>query len=781
MSRIARKLSPEGLARASSRHPWWTLGAWVIAVVAGFMLSGALLGKALTTDGDFTNNPESKQAQQLIEDHITGPTKAGEVIIVRSDSYSVEDPAFATYVGGIQQRVTDLGPKTIASAVSYYDTQDPSMVSKDGHAALVTVGMTGNADDMADQVPAFLAAVKSGGDPAFETQVFGDATATDELMTLSEKDLQKGEGIGMLAALVVLVLVFGAVIAGITPVVVALCSIVISLGLLGVAGTQVHFSFFIVNMVSMMGLAVGIDYSLFIISRYREERAKGCDKHEAIGRAGATANRAVFFSGTIVVLALIGMFIVPTVVFVSLAAGAIAVVVVSVLASMTALPAILAVLGDHIDSLRIPLLGKGVKSRTRAHAKQRQGVWGTFAHAVMRKPVLSVVLASSVLLAAASPFVLQAHPNDGGHGLKRGSAGISALPDELATKQAFVALSRDFAGGMLTPAEVVIQGDVKSPEITAAIGRLQTEMATDPSFGGALPLVTNDAGTLADLRIPLAGAASDPQSDAAIQAIRTLREDYVPAAFGGTSAHVVVGGDTASSVDFLDLMDSYTPWIFALVLGLSLVLLTLVFRSVVVPVKAVVMNLLSVGAAYGLMVLVFQQGGPAFGQRIAEALHFTQVQAIEPWLPLFLFSVLFGLSMDYHLFLLTRIREEYDRTGDNAEAVAFGLRTTAGIITGAALIMVTVFGSFAAGHMSMLQQMGFGLAVAVFLDATIVRSVLVPASMKLLGKRNWYLPSWLEWLPQLNVEGHVDEQVVVHPVLEVPEVGVIVREPVQVG
>jgi len=350
----------------------------------------------------------------------------------------------------------------------------------------------------------------------------------------------------------------------------------------------------------------------------------------------------------------------------------------------------------------------------------------------------------------------------------------------LATKQAFLALSRDFAGGMMTPAEVVIEGDINSPEIQTAISTLSEEVSADPLFGSALPVVANDAGTLAEIGIPLAGAASDPEGDAAIAAIHTLRDEYVPTVFGGTAATVLVGGQTASSADFLDLIDTYTPWIFALVLGLSLVLLTLVFRSVVVPVKAVLMNLLSVGAAYGALVLVFQEGGPSIGESIADALGFTQVQAIEPWLPLFLFSVLFGLSMDYHLFLLTRIREEYDRTGDNSQAVAFGLQSTAGIITGAALIMVTVFGSFAAGRMSMLQQMGFGLALAVFLDATIVRSVLVPASMKLLGERNWYLPKWLEWLPQISVEGHVEdvrEQVVSYPVLELPESVVLVREP----
>jgi RND superfamily putative drug exporter len=257
------------------------------------------------------------------------------------------------------------------------------------------------------------------------------------------------------------------------------------------------------------------------------------------------------------------------------------------------------------------------------------------------------------------------------------------------------------------------------------------------------------------VEIPLAGAAADTQSEAAVQAIRDLRGEYVPAAFAGTGLTALVGGETAFVTDFFDISSASTPMIIALVLGLSFILLTIVFRSLVVPAKAIVMNLLSVGAAYGAVVLVFQRGGPSIGEQLADISGFQQVNAIEAWLPLFLFSILFGLSMDYHVFLLTRIREEYDKTQDNAEAVAYGLRTTGGIITGAAIIMVAVFSGFAAGRLTPLEQMGFGLSVAVFIDATIVRSILVPSSMRLLGDRNWYLPSWLEWLPKLNVEGTV--------------------------
>jgi len=300
---------------------------------------------------------------------------------------------------------------------------------------------------------------------------------------------------------------------------------------------------------------------------------------------------------------------------------------------------------------------------------------------------------------------------------------------------------------------VVIPGSSSDPTIAREIQALDAAVANDTAFANPQPARTSQDGTVTLVSIPFAGEATDSQSAAAVDAVTRLRDQYVPQAFGQDSG-VLVGGDTAMTKDFFDISDKYTPIIILLVLSLSFVLLTVVFRSIVVPAKAIVMNLLSVGAAYGLITLIFQQGGPSWAHSIANVLNFTQVDAIESWLPLFLFSILFGLSMDYQVFLLSRIREEYDKTSDNSEAVAYGLRTTGGIITGAAVIMVAVFAAFASGRIAALQEMGFGLAVAVFLDATIVRSILVPSAMKLLGDRNWYLPGWLQWLPKVDVEGH---------------------------
>jgi uncharacterized membrane protein YdfJ with MMPL/SSD domain len=366
--------------------------------------------------------------------------------------------------------------------------------------------------------------------------------------------------------------------------------------------------------------------------------------------------------------------------------------------------------------------------------------------------VVWLVGAGTFMILLSVPYWTQSHPNDDGHGIKTGFSGTATIPEGIPTRDAFDVLVAKFPDvGQTSTADVVIVAASTDPAVTDGITALETAVRDDGAFAAPQPAQTSPDGSVTLVRIPFTGAASDAQSEAAVDAITRLRDDYVPQAFGNTE--VLVGGDTAFVKDFFDISDTYTPIIIALVLGLSFILLTVVFRSIVVPAKAIVMNLLSVGAAYGLIVLIFQKGGPSWAASIGDALGFIQVDAIESWLPLFLFSILFGLSMDYQVFLLTRIREEYDKTRDNAEAVAFGLRTTGGIITGAAIIMVAVFAAFATGRIAGLQQMGFGLAVAVFLDATIVRSILVPSAMKLLGDRNWYLPRWLRWLPDIDVEG----------------------------
>ncbi len=761
------RLNPESLARASSRHPWRTVLIWLAVFVMAAASAVALLGPALTTDFDFTNTPQAKRAQQILEERRLEQDIVTETWVIASDAEgAVQDPAFIERVNGVLGQLSGLGPQAVAYVPPAFPqpaavAQDPQAApfgpfpSEDGRAVLFTIVLTGELDDAAQHVEDLHAIREAASSDGIEAFMLGQASSTEDFKKVSEEDLRFGETIGILAAIVVLVVVFGSLVAGVTPIVMGIFAIAVTLGIVGLLGQLWSFSFFAPNLISMMGLAVGIDYSLFIVSRYREERQRGRDKHEAIGRAGATANRAVFFSGMTVVLALLGMLIVPTTIFRSLAGGAIVVVLVSVAASMTLLPAILSLLGDKINAGRI--LGR--KRGDLEHGRPG-GFWDRITRSVMARPVAYLVVAGGFLVALSLPFWFQPHPEDDGMGIKQGLAGITTLPDDVQAKAAFLALVEHFPqSGANSPVQVVVVGDANDPALGRAIADLTARTDTDPSLGAPSAVRPSEDGQVTLVEIPLTGAAADVQSEVAVAAIERLRADLIPAAFASASAEVLVGGETAFITDFFNISDAYTPVVILIVLGLSFVLLTVVFRSLVVPAKAIVMNLLSVGAAYGAIVLVFQKGGPGFGRWLAEVSGFQQVDAIEAWLPLFLFSILFGLSMDYHVFLLSRIREEYDRTGDNAEAVAYGLRTTGGIITGAAIIMVAVFSGFAAGRLTALEQMGFGLAVAVFIDATIVRSILVPATMRLLGDRNWYLPRWLQWLPELNVEGREEETV----------------------
>jgi RND superfamily putative drug exporter len=751
------KLSPEALARASSRHPWRTIGLWVVLIVTMGYLSSQLLGDVLTQEFEFTNDPESVQAQEVIDQKFSNGEEVAstEFFIVGSQSLTVDDPEFEQAVRGLQEEIGTLGEELAGPPVSYYDVaeqapeQAAGLVSDDGQATLISVPLVDTEVSTIDDLRAVAEEAKPEG---FSVQVAGQGVLFADFSQMAEEDLRRGETIGIAIALIILIVVFASVVAAIVPIVMAIFAIMVALGLVSLIGQVVDFNLFVTNMVSMIGLAVGIDYSLFIVSRYREERKKGFDKLEAIGASGATANRAVFFSGLTVVIALAGMFIIPASIFRSLAAGAILVTVAALAASMTLLPALLGLLGDRINW---PRLSK--RARVDSEFDPKGGFWDRVSRGVMARPVVYLVIGVAVLGGLSSYYLR----------LEQGtSQNVSQLPDEFESKRAFLTLEREFAGGVTDPARIVITGDVQSPGAQAAIGELQEAIAQDEAFAPRTEVIPSPNGTAIEVDAFFRG---DPSNEAAFQGIRDLRGEHVPAAFGDVGGvEVLVGGNTAFFADFLDVADTYQPIVIAFVLALSFILLTVVFRSIVVPVKAIIMNLLSVGAAYGAVTLVFQEGW-GIGFFNALGFQFQQVEGIEPWLPLFLFSVLFGLSMDYHVFLLSRIREEYDKTHDNTEAVAYGLRTTAGIITGAALIMVAVFTGFAAGRLGPLQQMGFGLAVAVLMDATIVRTLLVPASMRLLGDWNWYLPRWLQWLPQVRVEGR-------EPTLEAGE-----REPEPVG
>ena len=723
----------ERLARTSALHPWRTIGLWAALVVLAVLAVGSLLGSGLTSEMKFrAAKPDSLVGQELLQQRLTGPQKVTDLVVVRSATLTVDDAAFKAYVTDVAAKIQALGPNVVAGVTTYYQTGDPTAVSKDKRSTLIPVVMAGKMDDALKNVDKLHETVVAAQGQGFTVAQTGDASIGEMFTKLAEKDLQRGEIFGIPAALIVLLIVFGAVLAAFMPLVMSVISIGLALALTALIGQVYPMNTFVLNILTMMGLAVGIDYTLFVISRYREERGRGLGKVDAIAATGATANRAIFFSGMTVVLAMSGMVIIPLDIMISMGVGVMLVVVTTLLTALILLPALLSLLGDRIDALRVPFVGKLALKR----ANGSGGLWERLAHSIMRRPVPWLLVAVVALLVVAAPVVVMKKGNN--------TASAAHLPGGEYAKQGWDILDRDFSLGKANPLMIVIDGQSNSPDVTQAVDRLQAAMQADGRFGPAQ--VT--AGKAGDLTLVTTTLAGDPAGEATQSLVKHLRSDIVPAAVDGTSAKVYVTGNTAGVVDYLGFFDTWLPVALAVVLSLSFVLLLVAFRSIVIPAQAIVMNLLSVGAAYGLMVLVFQKGVGA------GLLGLTQVDTIEAWVPLFLFSLLFGLSMDYQVFLLSRIKERYDQTGDTREAVGYGLGRTGSIITGAAAIMVCVFGGMATGELVMFQQMGFGLAVAVLIDATVVRSIIVPASMELLGDRNWYLPRWLEWLPNVAVEGH---------------------------
>jgi RND superfamily putative drug exporter len=727
--------STAGLARVSAQRPWRVLALWVLLLVFAGILAPTL-GDALTTEDKLTNSPESVQGMNLLEDRLRGPKPMTETVIVRSDTATVDDAAFRATVDRLAAEFAAM-PDVVESATTYYETYNPARVSADRHAMVIPVTLVGELDEATDNVAAYHAAIERASTNAeIEVLTVGDVSINEEMKAIAEEDLQQGEGLGLTVALVILVVVFGALVAAGLPIVLGLVSVFVAVGMAAVVGRFMDLSFFVTNMITMIGLAVGVDYALFVVERYREERRRGLEKVRAIEVAGGTASKAVLFSGATVMFALMGMLLVPSTIFRSLGIGAVLVVIAAMAATLTLIPAMLALLGDKINwRPRIRRGGKAARQQggEGSALAARTGLWARVSRVVMAHPVIGLVSTVVLLVALALPYL----------DLREGSMGVSGLPHETESAKAYAILSDDFAAGMVSPVEFVIDGQAADPDVQSGIGQLQSALKADGRFGPAY-VESNEQGDLTLVSAPMTIA---PDTTEAYALIDDLRETTVPAAFKNAPADVFVTGSTAMIADSTTQIDKSTPIVFAFVLGLSFVLLMIAFRSIVVPAKAILMNLLSVGAAYGLVVLVFQKG---YG---ADLLGFQQTPTIESWLPLFLFCVLFGLSMDYHVFLLSRVKEHYDLTRNNRESVAIGLQSTARIITGAAAIMVAVFAGFAMGRMVGMQQMGFGLAVAVLLDATIVRSILVPSSMALLGDRNWYLPNWLGWLPKLHVEG----------------------------
>ncbi len=656
-----------------------------------------------------------------------------EIVVVHSDALTVDDPAFKAEVLRLRDELAALPETDVVQVVSRYDdglddAVRDGLTSEDSHTTLITVEMNARPDEAANHIAGVQEIVAAAdGRNGFDVAVTGSASFFSDTQDLARSDLERGEAIGIPVALIILVLVFGTLVAAGVPLVLSLVSIVLGLALTVAFGHLFDVSIFALNVLTAMGLAVGIDYSLFIVSRYREERVGGLERLEAIGAAAATASNAVFFSGMTVVLAMVGMLIVPMSIFVSLGIGAMAAVFAAVLAALTLLPAALSLLGDRINALKVPYLYHAV------HRPGREGWWGRAARTMMRRPAIGLAAGAALLLLLAAPTLL----------MKTGGFSAASFPDKYSSKQGLTMLGRDFPAGLSQPVSVVVDGDLGDSEVQDGLRRFMTVVDEDGRFS-PVGVQTSADGSLAVVRLV---QDAEAMTDKARANVLALREDLVPEAFADTPASAYVGGQTAGDLDSTHLTDSYMWVVIAVVLALSFILLLVAFRSVVVSLSAIVMNLLSVGASYGLITLIFQEDWGA------SLLGLTPVSTIESWVPLLMFCVLFGLSMDYQVFLLSRIRESWGETHDSRDAVVFGVQSTAGIITGAALIMVAVFAGMASGRFTVLQQLGLGLAVAVLLDAFVVRTVIAPAMIALIGERFWWMPRWLEWLPRIGVEG----------------------------
>ncbi len=708
--------------RWSATHPWTAILAWLGCVVV-LLLTGHLAGTVQVASEE-TGSGQTAQAQQMMSRDF--PLRANEYVLFESGSLQVSAPAYQAAIRDVLTRIQATG--RVTQIRSPLDPGNANQISANRHAALLQFQLTGNIVDDATRVVPVLAAVQAAAaaHPQVQMAETGDATITKAVNDTVFRDLRRAEMLSFPITLVVLLIAFGAVVAALLPLALALMAILAATGL--VAFTS-HLSGETTQASSVMlciGLAVGVDYSMFYVKRQREERAAGRPVLDAIEVAAATSGRSVLISGLTVLVAMSGMLLTGNKVFYGMAQAAMLVVAAAVIGSLTLLPALLALLGDRVDRGQLPFI-----SRLRRPAGQSR-VWTAILDRVLAHPALTAGAAASLLVVLALP-VLRLHTAE---------PGVSDLPQNTTALQTYNRIQQVFPGGP-APAQVVVEApDVTSPAMVAAGQAFQRAALASGQMNQPITFIVNPAHTAAIIQVPLAGTGED---QASVNALATLRDQVLPATLGKIpGVQVAVGGLTASTVDFNTLMGQRSGWIFAFVLLLAFILLLISFRSLVIPVTSVVLNLLSVGAAYGVVVALFQWG---WGQSL---FGFTSTHSIASWLPLFLFLVLFGLSMDYHVFILSRIRESYDRTGDTDQAVAHGIKISAGVVTAAAVIMVFVFLTFATMSMVQLKEMGVGLAVAVLLDATIVRALLLPATMKLLGRYNWYLPRWLRWLPQVS-------------------------------
>jgi RND superfamily putative drug exporter len=713
------------VGRWSAAHWKAATFGWLAFVVVAFAIGGVVGTKDANLN---TAGPgQSGRMDRILDAGFKQP--AGESVLIQSRSLSTSDPAFRAAVADVVRRVS--ASAVVQNVQSPFASAPPGRISKDGRAALVEFEIRGDKDKAVDKVAPVLESVAAAqrAHPAFFIGEFGDASAVKAVETAYGDDLSKAGSLSLPITLVILVLAFGALVAAGIPLILALTAVFATFGLISLPSHLLPLAPQAYAMVLLIGVAVGVDYSMFYLKRERQERAAGRTPEAALAAAAATSGRSVLVSGLTVMVAMAGMFLTGDATFASLGVATILVVAIAVIGSLTVLPALLSKLGDRVDRLRVPLLGR------RRRDDEPGRIWGAIVDRVLRRPVLSAILAGGLMLLLAAP-ALQLHI---------ATPGPDTFPKSLAVVKTYDRLQQEFPGTAL-PATVVVQApDVGAPSVRTAIRRFEQRALASGRAFEPIAVDVNAAATVASITVPIEGKGTDAASN---RSLATLRDAIVPQTLGALpNAQAGVTGLTAQWKDQADELKSTTPPVVAFVLVFAFLLMLVAFRSLVIAAKAILLNLLSVAAAYGVLVLVFQHG---FGKGL---LGFSSTAGIDPVVPLLLFVILFGLSMDYHVFIVSRIRETFDRGASTDEAIAHGIKSTAGVVTSAALVMVSVFAIFGTLSMLFFKQFGVGLATAVLLDATIVRAVLLPATMKLLGDANWYLPRWLEWLPRVQPEG----------------------------
>jgi len=715
------------IARWSSEHRKTAILGWlafVVVLFGGVMNAQVVETQRLTSAESVAG--EAGEAEELLTDAGLKPTS--ESAFIQSKDVSVEDPAFRAVIGDVA--------KTLSHTENVENVRSPidgkgGAYSEDGHSALIEFEIAGDPEDVAIDVKASIAAIEDlqKEHSSYNVEQFGNGSAQESLMGTLNSDVGQAGMLSLPITLLVLLVALGALVAASVPLVLALTSVLATMAVVAIPSQIFPLDGNTDALILLIGLAVGVDYALFYMRREREERAAGRSTKDALQAAAATSGRAVFISGLTVIIAMAGMFITGDAMFISFAVATVTVVAVTMASTLFVLPAVLAWLRDRVEKGRIPFVG-----RRRKPIGGESRFWSQVTSRVMRHPVASAVLAGGLLVALAIPAL----------GMNMVQTGTDDLPQDLPIVKTYDRFTEAFPAEANSVEVAVKSDDVTAGPVAAAIDELVSGAQASGIAIGESQVNVNDDGTVAVVAIPTAGNGTDAKSMADLDEVRN---ELVPGTVGSVDgATAYVTGPAAQSGDFSDLMKDRMPLVFAFVLGLAFVLMLVTFRSIVIPIKAIILNLLSVGAAYGVLVLVFQEG---WGE---DLLGFTSNGGVANWLPLFLFVILFGLSMDYHVFILTRIRELYDQGMSTEDAVRKGIAGSAGTVTTAAVVMVLVFSVFATLSYLDFKEMGVGLAVAILIDATIIRGVLLPATMSLLGDWNWWLPKSLQWLPKVRHE-----------------------------